>query len=66
MFMLKIEKNSLIVNSQKFAFPAVRLSINSQIYTFSGEGKTIGKLAREYTTDGVTIQVKVEICSANM
>ena len=66
LFMLKIEKNSLIVNSQKFAFPAVRLSINSQIYTFSGEGKTIGKLAREYTANGVTIQVKVELVHENL
>ena len=39
--MLKIQKNHLIAGSKKFAFPAVRLSINSKVYEITGEGKAV-------------------------
>ena len=64
--MLKIQKDSLIAGNKKFAFPAVRLSINSKVYDICGEGKTVAPLAREYDIDGIIVNVAVEMVSENL
>ena len=64
--MLKIQKNHLIAGSKKFAFPAVRLSINSKVYEITGEGKAVAPLAREYAVEGMTVSVAVEMAAENL
>lgn len=64
--MLKIQKGNLIAGNKKFAFPAVRLSINSKVYEFSGEGRAVSPLTREYTQGDITAVVTVEMVSENL